>query len=208
MWTTPAASVNLAFIDSCKPNEMMFSQLFLHTTNFKTDLVFSKVGPENCSRQSFRFRGRSASRLLYFCMALVILQIAATSSASAQGERVHWKPVNLAQIKLDEKTPLAFNVYRPDKKKDSHFVLILLGRRYIELDVKAKIAYRVPFADVHKTGSDLESDNFAVPNRVLPTSDWSVRDVGPAELIKLTLGDYGRNLAVELPHPPDLRAFY
>ena len=188
--------------------KMTFPQLSLSTTSFKTNSVTGKVDPKNFGRRSFLFRGGSASRLLYFCMLLAILLLIATSSASAQGERVHWKPVNLAQIKLDEKTPLAFNVYRPDKKKDSHFVLILLGRRYIELDVKAKLAYSVPFADVRKTGSDLESDNFAVPSRVLATSDWSVRDVGPAELIKLTLGDYGRSLAVELPHPPDLRAFY
>jgi hypothetical protein len=187
---------------------MMFFQFSLTTTSFKTNSVMRKVDPESFVPRGFLFRGRCASRLLYFCMVLVILQIASASGAGAQGERVHWKPVNLAQIKLDEKTPLAFNVYRPDKKKDSHFVLILLGRRYIELDIKAKIAYSVPFTDVHKTGSDLESDNFAVSSRVLATSDWSVRDVGPAELIKLTLGDYGRNLAVELPHPPDLRAFY
>jgi hypothetical protein len=32
--------------------------------------------------------------------------------------------------------------------------------------------------------------------------------VGPAELIKLTLKDYNRLLQIELPHPPDLRAFY
>jgi|SRR5580704_193503 hypothetical protein len=128
--------------------------------------------------------------------------------ATAQGERFHWKPVNLALVKLDDKTPLAFNVYRPDKKKDSHFVLVQLGRRYIELDIKAKLAYSVPLADVHKMGSDTESGNFAIPARLLASFDWSVRDVGPAELIKLTLGDYGRVLEVELPHPPDMRAFY
>jgi hypothetical protein len=187
---------------------MSLSRLFLSTTNYKINLVTSKVDPGSIRRQSFLFRGFSASRLLYFCIVLAVLQVAIMTSAHAQGERVHWKPVNLAQIKLDDKTPLAFNVYRPDKKKDSHFVLILLGRRYIELDIKTKLAYNVPFADVHKTASDLESDNFAVSNRVLATSDWSVRDVGPAELIKLTLGDYGRILTVELPHPPDLRAFY
>ncbi len=187
---------------------MMLSQLSPPITSYKTNSVTGECHLENFSWQSFLFGGRSASRLLYFCTLLTILLLTAASGVSAQGERVHWKPVNLAQIKLDEKTPLAFNVYRPEKKKDSHFVLILLGRRYIELDIKAKIAYSVPFADVHKTGSDLESDNFAVSSRVLATSDWSVRDVGPAELIKLTLGDYGRNLAVELPHPPDLRAFY
>ena len=187
---------------------MTFPQLSLPSTSFKTNSVTGEVHPENFSRPGFLFRGLLALRWLYFCMILTILQIAVTSSAYAQSERIRWKPVNLAQVKLDEKTPLASNVYRPDKKKDSHFVLVLLGRRYIELDIKAKLAYSVLLTDVHKTGSDLESGNFAVPDRVLTTSDWSVRDVGPAELIKLTLGDYGRILAVELPHPPDMRAFY
>jgi hypothetical protein len=139
-------------------------------------------------------------------MALLFVLLA--GAGPAQAERFHWKPVSLAQVKLDDKTPLAFNVYQPDKKKDSHFVLVLLGRRYIELDIKAKLAYYVLLADIQKKGSDIESDNFAVPSRLLASSDWSVRDVGPAELIKLTLGDYGRVLEVELPHPPDLRAFY
>jgi hypothetical protein len=137
-----------------------------------------------------------------------VLAGAGAGTSVAQTERFHWKTVNLAQVKLDDKTPLAFNVYQPDKKKDLHFVLVLVGRRYIELDIKAKLAYSVPLADIQKKGSDIESDNFAVPGRLLPTSDWSVRDVGPAELIKFTLGDYGRLLEVELPHPPDLRAFY
>jgi hypothetical protein len=139
---------------------------------------------------------------------LFFVLLVSAAPAGAQGERFHWKPVNLALVKLDDKTPLAFNVYRPDKKKDSHFVLVQLGRRYIELDIKAKLAYSVLLTDVHKMGSDIESDNFAIPARLLATFDWSVRDVGPAELIKLTLGDYGRVLEVELPHPPDMRAFY
>jgi hypothetical protein len=141
-------------------------------------------------------------------IALMFVLLAGAGPVTAQTERLHWKPVNLAQVKLDDKTPLAFNVYQPDKKKESHFVLVMLGRRYIELDIKAKLAYNVPLIDIQKKGSDIESDNFAVPGRLLATSDWSVRDVGPAELIKLTLGDYGRVLEVELPHPPDLRAFY
>jgi hypothetical protein len=66
----------------------------------------------------------------------------------------------------------------------------------------------VLLTDLQKNGNDLESDNFAVPTRLLASTDWSVRDVGPAEQIKLTLGDYGRLLQVDLPHPPDMRAFY
>jgi hypothetical protein len=43
---------------------------------------------------------------------------------------------------------------------------------------------------------------------LVPPKDWIERDVGPAERIKLTLNDYGRELEIMLPHPADLRAFY
>lgn len=152
---------------------------------------------------AFRILGQ-----LYFWTVLAAIVIPGTGRASGDTERIRWKPVAVAQVKLDDKTPLAFNVYRPEKKKDSHFVLVLLGRRYIELDIKAKLAYHVLLTDLHKDGSDLESDNFAVPEHLLASTGWSIRDVGPAEQIKLTLGDYGRLLQVDLPHPPDMRAFY
>lgn len=147
-------------------------------------------------------------RPLCFWMMFAILLIAGAGRARGEAERMRWKPVAIAQVKLDDKTPLAFNVYQPEKKKDLHFVLVLLGRRYIELDIRAKLAYSVPLADLHKNGNDLESENFAVPARLLASADWTVRDVGPSEQIKLTLGDYGRLLQVDLPHPPDMRAFY
>jgi hypothetical protein len=143
-----------------------------------------------------------------FYMMFAVFVISGAVRTSGDTERIRWKPVAVAQVKLDDKTPLAFNVYQPEKKKDSHFVLVLLGRRYIELDIKAKLAYSVPLNDLQKSGNDLESDNFAVSGRLLQTTNWTVRDVGPAEQIRLTLGDYGRLLQVDLPHPPDMRAFY
>jgi hypothetical protein len=85
---------------------------------------------------------------------------------------------------------------------------VLLGRRYIALDLKAKTAYSVVPSDLQAKGADLESGDLFVQSRVLPTDAWSLRDVGPAELIKLKLSDYGTTLQIELPHPPDLRAFY
>ncbi len=168
----------------------------------KIDL--NNFGPSNLPLH----RALHLLRTVCLCMMLAILLIAGAGRASGDAERMHWKPVAIAQVKLDDKTPLAFNVYQPEKKKDLHFVLVLLGRRYIELDIKAKLAYSVPLTDLQKNGNDLESDNFAVPTRLLASSDWSVRDVGPSEQIKLTLGDYGRLLQVDLPHPPDMRAFY
>jgi hypothetical protein len=129
-------------------------------------------------------------------------------TGSGDSGRFLWKSVPRAQCKLDDKTPLTWNIYQTEKKKDANLVLVLLGRRYLALDIKGKVAYYVFPSDLQAKGQDFESGSLFVQSRVLPTSGWTVRDVGPAELIKLTLGDYGHALDVELPHMPDLRAFY
>lgn len=126
---------------------------------------------------------------------------------------IHWKPLEMAQLRLDDKAPLGWNVFQPDKKdkkekKDTNLVLVLLGHRYLMLDTKARIVYLVPLSELHARGADFDSGDLAQPSRVIPSSDWTDRDVGPAELIRLTLGDYGRVLEVSLPHMPDLRPFY
>jgi hypothetical protein len=127
---------------------------------------------------------------------------------AADNGRFLWKSVGRAQLKLEDKTPLQWNVYQTEKKKEANLVLIQLGRRYVALDIRGKVAYYVFPSDLQAKGPDFESGNLFVQSRLMPTTAWTVRDVGPAEMIKLTLGDYGRALDVELPHMPDLRAFY
>jgi hypothetical protein len=121
--------------------------------------------------------------------------------------------VSEAQVKLDDKTPLGWSVYQIEKKnkkdkKDSNLVLILLGHRYLLLDTHAKVAYEVPLTALKAQGGSVDSGDLAPQSRAIPTTDWSSRDVGPAEIFQLTLGDYGRVLQLSLPHPPDLRPFY
>jgi hypothetical protein len=155
---------------------------------------------------------RSATRafLVGFVVLLVTscVALAAVPAAASDPGQFLWKSVSAAQCKLDDKIPLAWNVFQTDNKKQANLVLILLGRRYLALDLKAKTAYTVLLADITMKGPDIETGDLFVPSRVLPTEEWSVRDVGPAELIRLTLKDYGRRLQIELPHPADLRAFY
>lgn len=143
-----------------------------------------------------------------FVMCLCILAALPAPASGNDAGRIHWKQLPVAQLKLDGKPPLAWNVYQPDKKKQSNLVLILLGHRYLALDFKAKLVYSVLPTDLQAVGKDFESDDLMQPSRVVPSSDWSVRDVGPAESIKLTLGDYGRSIEVQLPHMPDLRGLY
>jgi hypothetical protein len=152
---------------------------------------------------------------------VAIISLAAQSSTagqtgtSADSVRVHWKVLEMAQVRLDDKAPLKWNVYQPDKKdnkkdkkKDSDLVLVLLGHRYLMLDTKARLVYLVPLSDLQAQGTDFESGDLAQDARLIPSTDWTQRDVGPAELFRFTLGDYGSVLEVSLPHMPDLRPFY
>jgi hypothetical protein len=140
-------------------------------------------------------------------LAAILLTFAAALALRARADdaRMRWKQVADAQVKLDDKVPLAWTVYQLDKKKLPNLVLILLGRRYILLDSKAHLAYLVFPTDLHAEGPDFDSDDLVQKTRLIPSTDWTVRDVGPAEQIRLTLQDYGRVVAVDLPHPLDIR---
>jgi len=156
----------------------------------------------------------------FFALLLLAVPVPRASSTARQAssssdvERLHWKTLDQAQVKLDDKTPLAWNVYQPDKKdkksakKASNLVLLLLGHRYLLLDLEGRLAYEVPRESLQARGTDFESADPPSDARLIPSADWTLRDVGPAELIHLTLEDYGRALQVSIPHPPDLRPFY
>lgn len=131
------------------------------------------------------------------------------STPAKDDGRIHWKPIDRGQVRLDDKQPLKTAVYQPDKsQKKPNLVLILLGHRWLALDIKAKTVYQVLPSDLEAQGADFESGDLFTSDRLIPTKDWIERDVGPAERIKLTLNDYGRALEIMLPHPADLRAFY
>jgi hypothetical protein len=172
---------------------------------------------------SVKLRTKAGHRLTrLFALALLAAPVPVGTSLAARqagasrdgAERLLWKPVDQAQVKLDDKTPLAWNVYQPDKKdkksakKSSNLVLLLLGHRYLMLNLEARLAYEVPRASLLARGTDFETEDPPPEQRLIPSTDWTLRDVGPAELIRLTLGDYGRALQVSIPHPPDLRPFY
>jgi len=114
-----------------------------------------------------------------------------------------WKLDDEAHLKIEEHIPIAWNVYRAEKKKN--LVLVLLGHRYLALDLKAQKIYEIDPKSLTAHGSDFESDEPDTIGREIPTLEWSDRDVGPAERVQVTLGDYGKTIAVELPHPIDLR---
>jgi hypothetical protein len=144
---------------------------------------------------------RIGSAILLFLLAAG----AAIFPTRADDNNLRWKSVDGAQVKLDDKIPITWNVYQLDKKKQTNLALILLGHRYILLDSKAKLAYLVFPDQIHGQGDDVSSDDLALSSHLIPSVAWTVRDIGPAEEIKMTLNDYGRTLSLQLPHPIDIR---
>jgi hypothetical protein len=145
--------------------------------------------------------------ILFLCV--IALAYANTGGAAGDGDRIHWKQLTNSQVKLDGKTPLSWNLYQPDKShKKSNVVLVLLGHRYLAVDFRLKVVYQVPPTDLQPQGNDFESGDLFKQDRVVPSDTWTVRDVGPAEMIRFRLNDYGREVELLLRHTPDLRAFY
>ncbi|MDE3169106.1 MAG: hypothetical protein KGL75_03105 [Acidobacteriota bacterium] len=144
--------------------------------------------------------------LLVFLLLALGLSIACRGARAGEPGRIHWGSVDQAQVKVDQTTPLTWGVYQAQKKdkpdkKLSNLVLVLIGHRYLLVDLKGKQVYEVPIAEVQKQDDGLESGDLAASSRALPTSDWTWRNVGPAELYHVTLGDYGLVLQITLPHP-------
>jgi hypothetical protein len=140
-----------------------------------------------------------------------LLSTPTQAQSPTAGKQIHWTQLTDAQLKLDSKPPLTWGVYQPDKKskkKGSDLILVLLGHRYMMVDISARATYVVYPEELHAVGSDFESDDLAKAGNLIASSNWTVRDVGPAELIRFTLGDYGRVLDVSIAHPPDLTSFY
>ena len=56
------------------------------------------------------------------------------------------------------------------EKKEANLVLVQLGRRFIALDFKGKVAYYVFPSDLQAKGADFESGDLFVRSRVMPTT--------------------------------------
>jgi hypothetical protein len=164
----------------------------------------------------FRVHATPLAIVRLLLLALLFLPLLDAAPVFAQDNlQIHWKAVDMAQVRVDGKTPLKWNVYQPDKKdkkdkkRDSDLILILLGHRYLVVDAKAREVYVVPLASLRAQGPDFDSTgDLEQDANMIPTTDWTSHDVGPAQLYKLTLGDYNHVMEVSIPHPPDLRAFY
>jgi hypothetical protein len=138
-----------------------------------------------------------------------VVALAAAALALAPGARAAdqtvWKPVTGAVFKLDGHPAKHWNIYGTKKRGR---VLVELGRRFLVLDLKAKQVFALDSAAVERRGDELRSPRAGRALAPLASAGWDLRDVGPAEQIRVELTDEGHVLEIQLPHPLDLRGIY
>ena len=134
--------------------------------------------------------------------AALLFVLAATSHA-ADKDKILWKSIPNAILQVDSRAPKLWNVFQAGKKTDP--LLVQLGSRFLVVYVRNNEVYEIKPEQLEAKGDDFlwrESDKPAKP---MPTSDWSIKDVGSASRIILKLAAEGRVLTVEIPQMPDLR---
>lgn len=135
-------------------------------------------------------------------------------------EKITWKPVALAVLKVDRQPAKIWNIYVAQKKE--HMVLVQLGRRFLMLDMELREVVELDPAMLQRKGKDLQWEREATEARgkggragkqprgetLLSSEDWNIRDAGPARIVRVRLVAEGRVLEVQLPLRPDLRVLY
>lgn len=163
--------------------------------------------------RSVRSFALTDARALGVCVLILGFFAALQFARAGDSASIQWSSVTQAQVKVDQTTPLTWGVYQAEKKgktdkKHAHLVLVLIGHRYLLVDLKAKRVYEVARKELHASDEGFKTGELITSSRLIPTSDWMWRNVGPAEMYRVTLGDYGRILQITLPHVYLISPYY
>lgn len=140
---------------------------------------------------------------LVLCACLVVGSITAALAA----DTITWKPVGDAILRITGQKPAKqWSVYQDQKNKAR--VLVKIDSRCLILNAKTKEVFEIGASQIQEHGKKFQSHDPAATQRALPSTDWDMRDIGPAERIQTRLTDEKISIEVELPHPLDLRTPY
>lgn len=131
------------------------------------------------------------------------MSLAATALAA---DKLVWKPLENAVLKIDERPAKIWNVYRAEKR--DYLLLVTLGQRFLLLNVKEHQIYELDPAKFERKDEELLWHEADKPAKPLATAGWVVRDAGRARRIRARLAEEGRVLEVQVPIQPDLRGLY
>src|SRR6266853_7058946 len=93
-------------------------------------------------------------------------------------DKITWKPITDAVLRIDDRAPKQWSLYHAGKKFDP--LLLQLGTRALVIYVRNQAVYEIPPAQLEHKGEELLWRGTDKPEKPLATSDWSTRDIGSA----------------------------
>ncbi len=133
---------------------------------------------------------------------VAIMAAAIPAPVARAAEKIVWKPLEAVILRIDDRAPKLWNVYKPDKKD---MLLVQLGSRFLMLDVREKRVYELDPQRLERKGRELVWNEADKPENPMPTEDWLVREVGPARRVRVKLSSEGRVFDLQIALPPDQR---
>jgi len=141
------------------------------------------------------------------CSGGIVVLLAIVASIQA-AEKIVWKPMERASLKINDKPQKIWNVYFVQKEKKELLLLVQVWRRYLLVNYRDREIYDIDPAKLERKDKDLLWSEADKPAKPVPTEDWLVRDVGPLKRIRVKLTAEDRVLEVQIPIQPDYRPFY
>jgi hypothetical protein len=135
-----------------------------------------------------------------FQIAGMLLAVAMSSFAA---DKAVWKAFDNATLRIDDTPPKIWNIYHSGKNVDP--LLLMLGSRSLAIYIHDQSIYEIPPAQLEHKGADLRWRESDRPEKPLPSSTWTTRDVGFAYRIRFTLTGEGRMFDIQIPQMPGLR---
>jgi hypothetical protein len=151
-----------------------------------------------------RKAGRGA-RGAFGRLALGSVLVFLAAAALRAEDKVTWKRIPDAMLKIDNRPVKVWTLYHAEKEKKENRLLLQVGSRYLMIDTRLRLITEYDRATFSKKGEGYEMDREARGVKALPTEDWILRDVGTSYLIHAKLKEEGRALEIQLPKMPDFR---
>ena len=143
-----------------------------------------------------------------------------SAAGTAVGEKIVWKPVQDVVLRIGDRAAGNWNVYEAEKRPG--LLLVQFDKRLVLLDLKGREALELDPESLVKSGTgvvweDNRAEAQAQPEpappgkgkpRRLEVEEWSVRDVGRADRLRVKLAGHGTVIDVQIVHPLSRRTAY
>lgn len=129
---------------------------------------------------------------------VAVLAIAGCVAAQAAiaGDTTVWKQTD-GILRINDEPPKDWSVYREGKKTNA--LILKVDERLLLIDVKAQQVRELDAKSVTAKEDSITTQAKNPPGKVIASSGWLLRDVGPALRIHFELASESHTVDLELP---------